>query len=279
MPRVSVVIPAYNAERYLRAAVQSALAAHLDLEVLIVDDGSSDGTWEVIRGLAGEHDAVCGLRQARARQGAARNRALRHACGEYVQFLDADDLLPAGALEAMVAVADRDGCQMVAGVQESFSTRRRWVGVPVHREAFSQPMRNISVRDMPALLADISACNRLIRTEFIQQHALRFPEHTAGEDMQFMAKLYLRAERISVLPRVVYRYRAVQGSRTGRVSARFFRERAEVCLALAPRFDETGVGDLFPFLARSEARKLLGPRFGRMVAELPPASGMWCSKF
>jgi len=90
-PRVSVVIPAYNASRTLRATVASALAQTMnDIEVLIVDDGSSDDTLAVARSL--ESDKVSAMTQRNAGAAAARNTGIRAATGEYVAFLDADDL-------------------------------------------------------------------------------------------------------------------------------------------------------------------------------------------
>jgi len=94
---VSVVIPVFNGERFLREAVQSVLdQKYSSLEIIIVDDGSTDGTATVASNL---HGPVRYLRQANKGPGAARNRGIENAQGSLIAFTDADDLWPAGKLE------------------------------------------------------------------------------------------------------------------------------------------------------------------------------------
>jgi len=103
-PRVSVIVPSYNAERFLRAALDSALAQEgVALEVLVADDGSTDGTAAI---LAGYGDRIRVLRQDHRGPAAARNAAAREARGEYVALLDADDRFRPGKLARQAAVLD-----------------------------------------------------------------------------------------------------------------------------------------------------------------------------
>src|SRR5262245_39908172 len=89
MPNVSVVIPSYNSAAYLPAAIDSVLAQTArDLEVIVVDDGSTDDTPDVV---ARYGPPVRGIRQANAGVAAARNRGIAEARGRYIAFLDADD--------------------------------------------------------------------------------------------------------------------------------------------------------------------------------------------
>jgi glycosyltransferase involved in cell wall biosynthesis len=99
-PRVSVVIPAHNAERFLGQAIDSALAQdHPDVEVIVVDDGSTDRTAEI----AEAHPQVRCLRQDHQGPGAARNAGAAAATGEFVAFLDADDLLKPESCSTLAA--------------------------------------------------------------------------------------------------------------------------------------------------------------------------------
>lgn len=116
-PAVSVVIPAHDAERYLGAAVASALAQTAPpLEVVVIDDGSRDGTGEVARGLPVRY-----LRQENRGIGATRNRGVQAARGEFVAFLDADDLWAPRKLELQLQAfaADR-AASLVFGHVEHF---------------------------------------------------------------------------------------------------------------------------------------------------------------
>lgn len=103
--RVSVVVPAYNAERYLREAVESALAQTVAAEVIVVDDGSTDGTAEVARSFGSR---VRVLQQTNSRQAAARNAGARIAGGDYLAFLDADDVWEPDKLEKQLACLEAD---------------------------------------------------------------------------------------------------------------------------------------------------------------------------
>jgi len=106
-PRVSVVMPAYDAERTVGAAVSSVLSqSYRDLELVVVDDGSTDATGAIV---AAHRGPVRLVRQENAGVAAARNRGIREAEGELISFCDADDLVFERHLEALVAVWDRHG--------------------------------------------------------------------------------------------------------------------------------------------------------------------------
>ncbi len=106
-PSLSVVIPVFNGETYLADAVESVRRqAYTDLEVILVDDGSTDGTADVIRRLP--PDGLHYVRQDNGGPARARNRGLARARGSIIGFLDADDLWPAGRLHRQLAVLQRD---------------------------------------------------------------------------------------------------------------------------------------------------------------------------
>ena len=106
MPKVSVIMPAYNNERYLSQAIESVLhQTCIDYELLIIDDGSTDRTGDIAKGYRAKHPGrVRYLLQENKGPGAARNAGLREAKGEYIAFLDADDMWEEKKLEKQMAV-------------------------------------------------------------------------------------------------------------------------------------------------------------------------------
>jgi glycosyltransferase involved in cell wall biosynthesis len=116
--KVSVVIPCYNQARFLGEAIQSVLCqGYTDLEIIVVDDGSNDGTEEVASGYAREDPRVRLIKQENRGLAAARNRGLAEAGGEYVVFLDSDDRLVSGALGVGVRELEaHPGCAFVSGI-------------------------------------------------------------------------------------------------------------------------------------------------------------------
>lgn len=119
---VSVVIPAYNVEEYVQDAVESALNQTYPLqEIVCVDDGSTDGTLEVLRDLEAQHpDEMQVLTGSNQGACAARNRGMSVATGEYIQFLDADDVLLPEKIERDVAVLEEDREPLLFGGFESY---------------------------------------------------------------------------------------------------------------------------------------------------------------
>jgi glycosyltransferase involved in cell wall biosynthesis len=106
MPKVSIIIPAFNCERYIRQAVESVLCqTERDLELLVVNDGSTDGTLSMVNALAGKDRRIRVISQANSGKPAiARNRGIRDASGEFISFLDADDLFYPRKLEKQLRV-------------------------------------------------------------------------------------------------------------------------------------------------------------------------------
>lgn len=114
MPKVSVIIPVYNVEKYLGRALDSLIAqTHPDWEAIIVDDGSTDGSAHIADEYARKDCRFRLFRQPNQGQAVARNKALEKCAGSYIMYLDPDDMLHRQAMEICVNAAERDGSDMV----------------------------------------------------------------------------------------------------------------------------------------------------------------------
>ena len=113
---VSVIVPVYNAEGSLRRCAESILAQDRpELELILVDDGSRDGSWDLMRSLAGQDARVRAIRKENGGVSSARNRALEEASGRYVMFADADDWLPMDAVKLLVRELEESGADLAVG--------------------------------------------------------------------------------------------------------------------------------------------------------------------
>lgn len=222
--KLSVIIPIYNAERYLRAGLDSVLGQTLrDMEVVCIDDGSADGCMATLAEYAAKDARIRVLTQANAGQGAARNRGLELATGEYVYFMDADDELgDRDALARLSAEMDRERLDVLffdaetrvdegAGIPEGcvraadYIRRHDYSGVYGGRELFAAFLKNREYTVSPCLL--------MLRRDFIARQSLRFPEaRLFYEDNIFMTRVMLSAERAGHRPWRFYVRKVHSGS-------------------------------------------------------------------
>ena len=203
-PDVSVVIPLYNNKRYISEALDSALEqGACTVEIIVVDDGSTDGGADIVAAYAENHSEIELIRQANQGVAAARNHALNLATGTYIAFLDSDDALRPGALADMVYLANHWHADLVIGESRNvytFGTTRQWRSV-----ALSE--KQIIEREDPDLIYNFSNCNKLFRRSVIEEHVLRYKPLKHCEDGLFLYEFLSFCGRITGYPRWMYEYR------------------------------------------------------------------------
>jgi len=195
-PDVTVVIGAYQAMPYLvecLASVEAQTLDHARIEVIAVDDGSTDGTGECLEAFAARVDLpVTVVRQDNSGgPSGPRNVGLDKASGRYVFFLDADDRLGPEALERMVAMADRNGTDVVLGRVEGINRKppqSMWGRTLERTDVWSSNIK-----------FTLSA-QKLFRRDLLNRHSMRFDESLwTGEDALFTMEAYLRADGVSLI--------------------------------------------------------------------------------
>jgi glycosyltransferase involved in cell wall biosynthesis len=228
-PRLSVIIPAYNVERFMSAAMNSVLSqSYRDLELIVVDDGSTDGTAAVVAQRAAEDPRVRLIRQPNAgRPSIPRNRGIKEARGEIIAFLDGDDWFLADRLSAVVEVFDtwpdvdivlNDLRSCDDASRESAGTYLRKFGFPDGAREFLRPVGNdvfLSDRGLLYRYASAVFCPMLMPTVSIRAHRLRrepiwFREDMrCGEDIDLWFRLLVDTAAAYIdRPLAVYRYRS-----------------------------------------------------------------------
>ena len=212
-PEVSVVVIVYNDALRLPTAVASVLRQTLhNVEVIIVDDHSTDSTQKVAEKLASD-PRVQYVRLPENSGGCSRPRnvGIEHARGTYVMFLDSDDTLNQHACMNVLAAMEESGADLVAGVCIRRHLNRSGItnDVPWWPEFFTGPRVLDSLSELPDLLRDTLSTNKGYRRQFLLDHDLRFPEGFHYEDLLFSAKAYLAAKRIALIPDTVYYWNVV----------------------------------------------------------------------
>jgi glycosyltransferase involved in cell wall biosynthesis len=212
-PLVSVIVPVWNVEPYLRQCLDSVVAQTIGfdrIELIAVDDGSTDGSGAILDEYAARHRNVIVIHEPNSGgPGRPRNVGLNHASAPYVFFLDGDDYLASDGLAHVLAMAERAGSDIIVtrrvGVDGRVMTRSTKLARSVERASLRDVYSSLNVQ-------------KLFRRSFLERADARFPEGVAGgEDGDLMARLYLRANRISIAgDRDVYFLRQRPGSQTQR---------------------------------------------------------------
>ncbi|GAA1291533.1 hypothetical protein Psi02_35970 [Planotetraspora silvatica] len=215
MPRISVIVPIYDVELYLPACLESVSAQTWeDIEVLMVDDGSPDSSAEIARGFAERDGRFRLIHQGNLGLGAARDTGVRHATGDFLAFLDGDDLLPPYALEYMLASLLESGSDLATGNVGRYDGRRVRQSA-MHRVVFSGPAATTHVTRTGVLMRDRQVTNKLWRRSFWDAHGFSFPRGVLYEDMLVALRGHVLAGSVDVLPAQVYLWRErTAGSRS-----------------------------------------------------------------
>jgi glycosyltransferase involved in cell wall biosynthesis len=206
-PLLSVVVPAYDVEDYLSDCLHSILGqSHTQLEVVVVDDGSTDSTGDIADRVAAEDPRVRVIHQPNAGLGAARNEGVRRSTGTYLAFADSDDVVVDGAYAAMVGSLERTGSDLAIGAVERLRGNERFM-TPLMRENHQESRLAVGIEQAPLVLADVFAWNKVFRRSFWDAADLAFPQDVRYEDQPAMTRALVAAKAIDVLTAPVYLWR------------------------------------------------------------------------
>ena len=214
-PMVSIVVPIYNAEQYLRRCVDSILnQEYTDFELLLVNDGSTDASGDICEEYGDQDPRVIVIQKENTGVSDSRNRALDRARGKYLQFLDSDDWITPDATRLFVRAAEEYGCDMVISdfyrvVGERLSTKGdiEEEGVLTREEFAAHMMEN------PADFYYGVLWNKLYRRDIVEEHKLRMDTDISWcEDFMFNLEYIRHARRFYALHTPIYYYVKTKGS-------------------------------------------------------------------
>lgn len=214
LPLVSVIVPVFNTERFLRECLDSVLAQTLrEIEVICVNDGSTDASPQILAEYAARDSRVRVISQENRGGGAARNRALEIAQGQFFAFLDGDDFFEPEFLEKMLAAADAAGtADVVANRVHAFDAAtgtRKILRDSCRTEALGGCTVFTPEEIAPTLFNRFQnwPWNKIFRAEFVRGNGLRFQEIMRTNDLLFTCSALACARKIAVVETPLVNYR------------------------------------------------------------------------
>ena len=211
-PKVSIVVPIYGVEKYLKQCVDSILAQTLtDIEIILVDDGSPDKCPQMVDEYAARDKRVVAVHQKNGGYGAAVNHGISLAHGKYIGIVESDDWIAPTMYEHLYNTAEKENVEIC---KASFY----WVADSANDEKYvfeqymelAKPGEIFTLKDKPALIKDHSSLwSAIYRKDFLDKFNIKLQESAEAcyQDWPFVADVYSVATRITMLPETVYFYR------------------------------------------------------------------------
>ncbi|NNG40188.1 glycosyltransferase [Flexivirga sp. ID2601S] len=206
-PRLSVVVPFYGVENYIGDCLESIRVQHLsDIEVIMVDDGSPDGSRSVAEAYAAQDPRFRVVTRENGGLGPARNTGTEHAAGEYLTFVDSDDLVTRHGFSRMIEALDTTGSSFVGGNARRFNNSSGVKPSWAQLHAFARTRFATHVFDHPVLARDRMVWNKVYRRDFWDEFGYEFPA-IRYEDYPVTLKAHLDAVTVDILSQPVYYWR------------------------------------------------------------------------
>ncbi|MGY0462009.1 bifunctional glycosyltransferase/CDP-glycerol:glycerophosphate glycerophosphotransferase [Kitasatospora sp. cg17-2] len=208
-PRLSIVVPIYNVERYLVECLDSIAAqTFTDFECVMVDDGSKDDSAALAEAYAAKDSRFRLVRQVNKGLGAARNTGIRHIDpdAEFLCFVDSDDSMPPSAYELMINTLDETGSDFATGNVLRF----RAIGYYQsggHSRPFAKTVLKTHITEIPSLVTDRTAWNKVYRRSFFDAAGIVYPEGILYEDAPVSVPHHYLAKSVDVLSEPIYHWR------------------------------------------------------------------------
>ena len=211
-PKISVIIPVYNVENYLEETLNNITNQTFfeNTEVLLVDDGSTDNSGHIVDKYASDYDNIYAFHKVNEGQCVARNFALSHVKGEYIHFMDSDDLIKYNAYEKLYAFAKKGNYDVVTFNYLRFDEEKTWK-VANQQDVFDEfdgDIENTNLSEFKELCWDMTNCNKIVKKELLDTKNISYHhKNILYEDNLLWIEIYFNAERIGILKEYLYFWR------------------------------------------------------------------------
>lgn len=209
LPQLSVIVAAYNVEQYIEDVIDSIVTqSYPNIEVLVINDGSTDLTKEKAESLANVKSNVRVINRTNAGLSASRNIGVEISNGQYIAFVDGDDLVPEGAYQSMMETILTTKSDMISGFVERLNERTgKRFGSPHFKKAIQGTFLKTNIRQHAELVYDSTAWNKIYKKSLFTDLKLKYPVGRLYEDIPVEMKAHLNAATVDVIGNLVYTWR------------------------------------------------------------------------
>lgn len=218
MTAVSVIIPVYNAEKYLSRCLDSVVQQTLkDIEIICVDDGSTDRTSTILENYRSKFPQIKIIKQENQGQSVARNVAMEAAQGEYIGFVDGDDWVPLDFFEKLYQTAQKyDADAACSGIKRPHSDGRNRTKLSFEKEEIlTSASSKFEKLDLPR---QCYLWNKIFRKSVVEKLDLKFPVGKIFEDIYFSIRFFYYSNQIVLVPNLYYNYWSYGNSTLGNMT-------------------------------------------------------------
>ena len=211
-PKFSIIVPVYKVEEYLQVCVDSLLAQEEykdQMEILLIDDGSPDKSGELCDRLAEAHKQIKAFHKPNGGLSSARNYGLDRATGEYVLFVDSDDVIEPDTLKKITEALDQFGevdAAFFDGVEDDGVHQDPMRRVPLEQMQCADNGKQYLLEHFRDRNLNVEACLYAYRRAFLNEHDLRFREGILHEDVEFTPRIMMQCGKVVELPDRLYHY-------------------------------------------------------------------------
>lgn len=211
MTKVSVIVPVYNAENWLKNCVDSILKSTLkDIELILINDGSTDNSPKTCDNYTKKDKRVIVIHQENKRQAHARNQGLKIAKGEYISFIDSDDYIDSTFLEKLYNAAKKSNSDIaVSNVATIPSSVFNYVS---YWSFYIKKTELINPEEKQGVIYSCAIWNKIYKTSFLKKYNLYFNEKIFLEDVTFNQITTILSNKICLEPQAVYFYNCMNNS-------------------------------------------------------------------
>ena len=210
---VSIIIPVYNTENYLKECLDSVVNQTLkEIEIICINDGSTDNSLKIMKSYAEKDDRIKIIDKKNEGQSVARNTGVKEAIGEYIAFVDSDDYIDQDAYEKLYRFAKKYGQDMVLCDVVRFNSIKKW-RARLHRISIPKNKLIISTNILkrPGLIYDTGPWNKLIKKSFWDEHEFTFLPGRLYEDLLISSEMHCAAGSVGICPDIRYYWRSREG--------------------------------------------------------------------